>query len=171
MGEQSALILRSCWQQYFGLFIAIKLIIAALSVRNCSVSTDKEEFSPLLSNAVIDYFWLKNWETAGVWSVHSSSTDAFGNCINVSFVLISIWLSVSAVFPGSSRATWSSGPCWTKRSTGKSYLQTCTQCVQNLCLIYVSMLSPTQLRRYSNVITLHVLICIKQKKSLRFNFI
>lgn len=34
-GENPALILRSCWQHYFGLFIAIKLIIAALSVHNC----------------------------------------------------------------------------------------------------------------------------------------
>lgn len=65
------------------------------------------------------------------FSVNSRSAGPLGSSINVLFLIIHIWWSVSAFFPGSCWTARSSGPRWTERSAGKIDLWTCV--VFTLC--------------------------------------
>ncbi len=128
--KSCSVIFRAYWLQ---LLCTITLTVTTLSMSSTHcVSTDKREIVPVFSNKRIYYLWQNKWE---FFSLNSSSTGALGSCITVLFLIISIWLSVSAFFPGFSRATWSSGPRWTKRSAGKILLQA--------CLVYTPCSKPT----------------------------
>lgn len=65
------------------------------------------------------------------FSVNSRSAGPLGSSINVLFLIIHIWWSVSAFFPGSCWTARSSGPRWTERSAGKIDLRACV--VFTLC--------------------------------------